>query len=162
MKSLNVAMAAVLALATTGCATRASSVAPVSISASEYATLDCADSRAEAQAARERSFALSRRQNNAATADAAAVFLFALPLGSVFGADVSGELAQAKGEVLALDRRVRIACDTEASGGASVVIQAATPAQGQIVDAPIQGPMRNGRPCGMIKQPNGGAKLVPC
>jgi hypothetical protein len=37
--------------------------------------------------------ALTKQQNNAATGDAASVFLFALPLGSVFGADVEGELA---------------------------------------------------------------------
>ncbi|MDA0359354.1 MAG: hypothetical protein O2835_09325 [Proteobacteria bacterium] len=37
--------------------------------------------------------ALTKQQNNAATDDAASVFLFALPLGSVFGADVEGELA---------------------------------------------------------------------
>ena len=37
--------------------------------------------------------ALTKQQNNAATGDAASVFLFSLPLGSVFGADVEGELA---------------------------------------------------------------------
>ena len=98
-----------------GCATRANSVAPVSISANEYATLNCADSRAALKVAQERQFALTRRQNNAATADAASVFLFLLPLGSVFGADVSGELGQAKGEALALERRTRMACDEAAA-----------------------------------------------
>ncbi len=98
-----------------GCATRASGVAPVAISANEYASLSCAESRAEADAARERVNALTRRQNNAATTDAAAVFLIGLPLGSVFGGDVSGELAQAKGESLALERHTHMVCDTEAS-----------------------------------------------
>jgi len=37
--------------------------------------------------------ALTKQQNNAATGDAASVFLFELPLGSVFGADVEDELA---------------------------------------------------------------------
>jgi len=53
---------------------------------------------------------LTKQQNNAATGDAASVFLFALPLGSVFGADVEGELAQAKGKVMALQGAVSINC----------------------------------------------------
>jgi hypothetical protein len=98
-----------------GCATRASGVAPVSISASEYSTLKCAEARAELNTALAKRDALVRRQNNAALADAAAVFLVALPLGSVFGADVEGELAQAKGEALALERATKMACDREAA-----------------------------------------------
>ena len=93
-----------------GCATRASSIAPVSISAGEYSGLTCVEARGQLQTSRETQIALTRRQNNAATADAASVFLFLLPLGSVFGADVAGELAQAKGEVLALERHLRGSC----------------------------------------------------
>ncbi|MDP3747784.1 MAG: hypothetical protein Q8Q88_12135 [Phenylobacterium sp.] len=159
MKALKLAMTAILAVSTAGCATRASSVAPVSISANEYSTLNCADSRAEANAARERAFALSRRQNNAATADAAAVFLFLLPLGSVFGADVSGELAQAKGEVLALDRRVRMACDAQVSGAP---VQEAAAMPGPTGVPATQGLVKPAKACGMVKQANGGSRLVPC
>lgn len=97
-------------LSISACATRASSVAPVSISSSDYNGTSCNDARARLETARQTEFALTRKQNNAATADAAAVFLFALPLGSVFGADVHGELAQAKGETLALQRYVNSAC----------------------------------------------------
>ncbi len=75
--------------------------------------MSCGDTRAHLFDARERSNALTRKQNNAATADAASVFLFLLPLGSVFGADVSGELAQAKGEVGALERATTINCRRE-------------------------------------------------
>lgn len=106
--------AALLGTSLSGCATRASGVAPVSISAAEYSTLDCAEARAELNTALQKRDALVRRQNNAALADAAAVFLVALPLGSVFGADVEGELAQAKGEALALERATRMACEKEA------------------------------------------------
>jgi hypothetical protein len=107
------------AMALSGCATRASSVAPVSISASEYSTLSCSEAQAQRDAAYLKRAALERRQNNAALADVAAVALVALPLGSVFGADVEGELAQAKGEALALERATKIACDKEAAARTS-------------------------------------------
>jgi len=54
--------------------------------------------------------ALVNSQNNAATGDAVGVFFFLLPVGSIFGADKEGELAQAKGEVLALEGAVMINC----------------------------------------------------
>jgi hypothetical protein len=38
------------------------------------------------------------------------VFLVLLPLGSVFGADVEGQLGQSKGETLALKRSIRSRC----------------------------------------------------
>jgi hypothetical protein len=103
-----------LSLAVTGCASRASSVPPVSVSATEYSGMSCQETRAELASAREKSNALTRKQNNAATADAASVFLVLLPLGSVFGGDVSGELGQAKGELQALERAVPINCRAEA------------------------------------------------
>ncbi len=96
-----------------GCATRASGVAPIAIPASDYANLSCEETRAQLETARQRENALTRQQNNAATADAASVFLFALPLGSVFGADVEGELAQAKGEALALQRAASMNCSRQ-------------------------------------------------
>ena len=97
----------------TGCASRAGSIAPMSISANEYTGMTCEENRAELQVKRDNENALTRQQNNAATADAASVFLFLLPLGSVFGADRSGELAQVKGEVLALERALRTNCPAD-------------------------------------------------
>ncbi|MGJ7459201.1 hypothetical protein [Halomonas sp. RA08-2] len=113
MKTRRVLFIALITLAVTGCASRASSVAPASVSAAEYSGMSCADTRSELSDARERSNALTRKQNNAATTDAASVFLVLLPLGSVFGGDVSGELAQAKGEVGALERAITINCRKE-------------------------------------------------
>ncbi|WP_417497834.1 hypothetical protein [Maricaulis sp.] len=110
MKTTAVITALAMALAVSGCASRAGSIAPMSISANEYSGMSCEENRAELQLARDSENALTRQQNNAATADAAAVFLFLLPLGSVFGADRSGELAQVKGEVLALERALRTNC----------------------------------------------------
>lgn len=124
--------ALVVASLLSGCATRANSVAPVSVAASDYSGMSCADARQELTVSREKVNALSRRQNNAAVADAASVFLFLLPLGSVFGADVAGELAQAKGETLALERRVRSGCD----GGQFT--DDSRPAQPTAATAPVQ------------------------
>ena len=89
-----------------GCASRASSVAPVAVSSADYKNMTCEDARLLLAQKRETENALTRSQNNAAVGDAASVLLFALPLGSVFGADKEGELAIAKGEVDALERKI--------------------------------------------------------
>jgi hypothetical protein len=110
MKKFAVCAVGAVAVLASGCAGRASTIAPVAISANDYSSLACPEARAELQTRREQVNALSRRQNNAALADAASVFLVLLPLGSVFGADVEGELAQAKGEQLALERHISMHC----------------------------------------------------
>lgn len=96
-----------------GCATRANSVAPVAVSSNDYAVMSCSKQREELELARAKEEALRKKQNNAAVADAAGVFLFLVPLGSVLGADVQGQLAQAKGEVLALERSIRANCEAK-------------------------------------------------
>lgn len=93
-----------------GCASRASAVAPVAVASSDYKDLSCEEARIVLREKREIENALTRQQNNAALGDAAGVLLVLLPLGSVFGADKSGELAMAKGEVNALERRITVGC----------------------------------------------------
>ncbi len=93
-----------------GCAPRASSVAPIAVPSANYDGYSCEETKELLAAKTAQQNALVRAQNNAATGDAASVFLFLLPLGSVFGADVEGELAQAKGEVLALTGAVNRNC----------------------------------------------------
>jgi hypothetical protein len=111
MRKIRVIFTTAIALGLlSGCATRANSVAPVSISSSDYNGISCGDARSQLETSRAKQNALARRQNNAALADTASVFLFLLPLGSVFGADVEGELAQSKGETLALQRYVSSSC----------------------------------------------------
>lgn len=113
MKISQLLFVSLTVLVVTGCASRASSVAPASVSAVEYSNMSCEETTEALSSARESENALARKQNNAATADAASVFLVLLPLGSVFGGDVSGELAQAKGEVGALERAVEMNCQAE-------------------------------------------------
>jgi hypothetical protein len=133
---IRVSMAAVAVTALLGgCATRANSVAPVAVASTDYSGMNCTNAREELLVARQKENALVRRQNNAAVADAAGVFLVFLPLGSVFGADVAGELAQAKGETLALERHIRVNCGESALRG----VPAAEPlAAAPAVPAPAQ------------------------
>ena len=103
-------VALMLALVTTSCASRASSVAPVAVASSDYQDLSCDEARALLGSKRDIENALTRQQNNAALGDAAGVVLALIPIGSLFGADKSGELAIAKGEVDALERRITVGC----------------------------------------------------
>lgn len=114
--------AAIAAALVSGCATRASGVAPVAVAATDYSAMQCTTARAEIVNVRARVNALSRKQNNAATADAVGVFLLFIPAGSLFGGNVEGELAQAKGEQLALERHITTRCgsDTAPVVGAAV------------------------------------------
>ena len=93
------------------CANRASSVPPVAVPSANYKGLSCAETKVMLEQKTKAKNALLKQQNNAATADAVFVFLTLVPLGSVFGADKEGELAQAKGEVLALQGAVSINCN---------------------------------------------------
>ena len=102
-----------------GCASRASGVAPLSVDASEYYSLSCQEARSELAAAVEKEQALARKQNNAATADTIGYFFLLVPAGSVFGADVEGELALAKGQKRALESAVRTKCKAEAEAASN-------------------------------------------
>ena len=93
-----------------GCASRASSIAPVAIPSANYEGMSCDETKVALEQKKAKKNALTTQQNNAATGDAIGVFLVLLPVGSIFGADKEGELAQAKGEVLALEGAVRINC----------------------------------------------------
>ena len=97
-------------LAIAGCASRADSIAPTAIPSANYRGLECEETKVALEQKRAKKYALTNQQNNAATGDAVGVFFILLPLGSIFGADKEGELAQAKGEVLALEGAVTINC----------------------------------------------------
>lgn len=112
MKLQTTTAVALCAAVLTGCAGRASSVAPVAVSSVDYSGLTCPQAREQLELTRAKVNALSRRQNNAAVADTAGVVLLFLPLGSIFGGNVEGELAQAKGEALALERHITTRCSS--------------------------------------------------
>ena len=93
-----------------GCASGADSVAPIALPSSNYKGLSCDETKTALMTARARQAALTETQNNAQTGDILGVFFVLLPLGSVFGDDVEGELGLAKGEMLALQGAVQINC----------------------------------------------------
>ena len=98
------------ALILAACASSASGVAPAYVPATQYATMDCATAREELTARRAAEADLSRRQDTAALRDTAGVALVGLPVGSIFRGDVSGRLAQVKGEALALEQHIAARC----------------------------------------------------
>ncbi|QHJ87247.1 hypothetical protein EYZ66_02565 [Aequoribacter fuscus] len=106
----NILISIACAFVVAGCANRASSIAPVAVPSSNYAGLSCADTRTMLAQKQAIMISLVKKQNNAATGDAVGVALVLLPVGSLFGSDVEGELAQAKGEVMALQGAVSINC----------------------------------------------------
>jgi hypothetical protein len=109
-KALLILSIATIPLLATTCASRANSIPPVAVAASDYQNVSCDDSRSLLVAARAIESSLTRQQNNAALSDTVGVVLVLLPIGSIFGSDVSGELAAAKGEVIALERRIVTGC----------------------------------------------------
>jgi len=100
-----------LILILASCATRPDSVTPVSIPASDYSSLSCQETTTLLTMKNGEENALSKKQSAAATGDAVGVFLILLPISTIFGGDVEGDLAQAKGEVLALQRAIIINCN---------------------------------------------------
>ena len=129
---MNKVIVGMMMLSLAGCASRASSIAPVAIPTSNYAGLSCSETKDMLAQKTAMQIALTKQQNNAATGDAIGVFLVFLPLGSVFGADKEGELAQAKGEVLALTGAVSINCKGEVE---AAKIEAAAKADALIKEA---------------------------
>ena len=93
-----------------GCASGANSVAPIALPSSNYKGLSCDETKTALTTARARQAALTESQDNAQIGDAIGVFFVLLPLGSIFGDESEGDLALAKGEVLALQGAVPINC----------------------------------------------------
>jgi len=113
MKNKTLCMVAILSsLAMVGCASRASSIAPAGIPSANYSGLSCDENKEALEQKRIEKYALTYQQNNAAIADTVTVLLVLLPVGSIFGADKEGELAQVKGEVLALESAMPRNCST--------------------------------------------------
>ena len=104
MRPTILATAAALTLA--ACAQGPGSVAPAAMPGGMYDSMSCQQARAERQRLATEISALESRQRGAATADAVGVFLLFIPVGSLTGGDVSGELATARGKLLALDARL--------------------------------------------------------
>lgn len=97
-------MTATLALA--ACAQGPGSIAPAAMPGGMYDALSCPQARQERQRRAAELAALESRQRGAVAADAVGVFLLFVPVGSLTGGDVSGEIATKRGQLLALDARL--------------------------------------------------------
>ena len=96
---------------TSGCASRASSITPASVSALEYAALSCEETKGLLITKRPALAAAEKSQNRTSTIDTISTALILVPAASVFGSDSEGEVAVLKGEVLALERAVPQNCE---------------------------------------------------
>lgn len=97
-------------LTISACAQRASSIAPAVVPTANYDGYDCDELKVMLNQKTAQKNAVTKQQNNAATWDAVAIWFTLLPLGTVFGMDREGEVAQAKGETMALQGAVQKAC----------------------------------------------------
>jgi len=101
---LKIVIACSVALLTiAGCAKRPGAIAPTNIPVSAYLNQSCSSLAQELSQEKTTLAALSKAQNSAATGDAVGVFLVAVPVGSLVGADQEGDIAVSKGKVNAME-----------------------------------------------------------
>lgn len=100
------AFVGIVALAlTAACAKGPDAVAPVSMG-NAFADMSCQTAANMLAAERQTMAALSSRQRGAQIGDAVGVFLVAVPVSSLTGGNVEGQLATSKGKVIALESRL--------------------------------------------------------
>ncbi|GFE51747.1 hypothetical protein So717_35000 [Roseobacter cerasinus] len=103
MKKLGFLPAALLCAA---CAKAPDAIAPVSMG-NAFAAVSCKDARTQLAEEQQTLAALEEQQRNARTGDAIGVFLILVPVSSITGNSVEGELATSKGKVVALENRLQ-------------------------------------------------------
>ncbi len=96
-RKLLAAGVAIAALAAAACATSPANVQPAYVSPTVYAGLSCAELQAEDARLAVALANVYRRQNRTRAADTWGVFLIGVPVGTVAGNNVAGQVAQVKG-----------------------------------------------------------------
>lgn len=86
------------------CAQNPNSIAPVSMG-DAYAGISCNQARGAIGPERQTLAALEAKQKSAVTGDALGVFLIGVPVSSLTGGDVAGQIALSKGKLAALEAR---------------------------------------------------------
>lgn len=92
-------------LALSACAKGPDAIAPVPMG-NAFQSLTCAEAQTALNGERATLSSLEARQRSAAAGDAIGVFLILVPLSSVAGYDVAGELGASKGRVIAYENRL--------------------------------------------------------
>lgn len=107
---MNKFLLAAVSLTLVACASRPDGIAPTSVSALEFKGMSCLETKAMLDSRRKELSAYEKKQRQAATLDAVGTFLVLVPVSTVFGGDNEGQVAQAKGEVAALERAIPMNC----------------------------------------------------
>ncbi len=103
MKStISAAAIALLGVALTACAKNPESIAPMSMPVNAYSGLNCKQLDSEHQKVALQLQQVDAAQRQAVTGDAVGVFLIGVPVSSLSGSDRAGEIAQYKGELVAI------------------------------------------------------------
>lgn len=102
----NAVLAALAALA--GCAEAPETIAPAYVGAAGYMSLTCSQIGEEQVRLTSALTTASTQQSSARTYDTVGVLLIGLPLSSMSGGNVSAQIAQYKGEQIALERAARM------------------------------------------------------
>lgn len=108
MSKVQVFIAAILAFS--ACAEQPSSIAPVPIG-DVYSNISCSKARQLYQQEVARVPALISAQKQAVAGDAVGVLLIGVPVSSLSGDDLEGEIAATKGKLIALSARLEV-CGT--------------------------------------------------
>lgn len=103
---LTIAISATLA----GCAKQPNSIAPVSMG-DTYSNVSCSKAKKLYKDESAKVPTLIAAQKNAVAGDAIGVFLTGIPISSLTGADLEGQIAATKGKLIALAGRLE-ACGT--------------------------------------------------
>lgn len=102
---LKLAATLIAAAAVSACAQSPGSIAPVPMG-NAYADLSCRNAHATMMQEKTTLAVLESKQRGAAAGDALGVALIGLPISSMAGNDVGGEIAATKGKVQALELRL--------------------------------------------------------
>lgn len=105
MKVIQFMILGAAALLLGACAKTPSSIAPVAVSGSEYASLQCNQLRNEYTQVSAQLSEAEGKQRGAVAADAAGVFLVLIPPSALMG-DHEADVARYKGEKIAIERQI--------------------------------------------------------
>ena len=111
MKSLAIVLGVAVVLS--GCAQQPASIAPVSLG-DAYNNVSCSKAKKLYNEEAAKVPALTAAQKEAVTGDAVGVFLLGVPVSSLSGADLEGEIATTKGKLIALGARLETCGTTPA------------------------------------------------
>lgn len=105
MKNIITAGVVSVALLVSACAQSPNAIEPVSMG-NAYANISCKQASTALAQERSKLDALEQKQRGAVAGDAFGVLLIGVPVSSLAGADVAGEIATSKGKVIALEARL--------------------------------------------------------